>query len=152
MTSQDKSKRVFEHVQNLTVMPAKPQPSPLESPRHQLTGRVGCLPMQADWPLQGSAPPAGQRGEQQSGLSQTKTTYLPTCTLLTDFVCDYRVFRPAALMRALLRSYLSQKRAHIAPRVFPTCHASLGIPVFVHPSSSPLRLVYSKIDATFNSC
>lgn len=39
-------------------------------------GSVGCLPMQAHWTLQGSAPPAGHGGEQQSGLSQTKTTYL----------------------------------------------------------------------------
>lgn len=145
-----KSKGVFEHAQNLTVMPAKPQPSPLESPHHQLTAVLGVSPCKRTGRCR-VARPLLIRGESSSLGCHRQRQH--TCSAADLHAADwFRVWLPCFQACRFDESSAqivpqSETSAHRAP----TCHASLGIPVFVHPSSFPLRLVYSKIDATFNS-
>lgn len=87
-----KSKRVFEHAQNLTVMPAKPQPSPLESPHHQLTAVLGVSPCKRTGPCR-VAPPLLDGGESSSLDCHRQRQH--TCSAADLHAADwFRVWRP----------------------------------------------------------
>lgn len=71
---------MFEHAQSLTAMPAKPQPSPLESPHYQQTAQCWVSPhTSGQEPAEQRAPCWPEQRTTVWTVTKTKTTYLPRC-------------------------------------------------------------------------